>query len=47
MSIRDISEYMSDETNRLQGMFPMFQTIKAEDHQKSIDLLHAVMAGLR
>jgi len=47
MSIRDISEYMSDENNRLQGMFSMFQTIKAENHQKSIDLLHAVMAGLR
>ena len=47
MSIRDISEYMSDEHNRLQGMFSMFRTIKAEDHQKSTDLLHAIMAGLR
>ena len=47
MNIRDISEYMSDENNRLQGLFSVFQTIKAEDHQKSINLLHAVMAGLR
>ena len=45
--MRKIKDYMTDDHNRLSGIFNLFRDIKRKDHHKAKDLFHIFKTGLQ
>jgi hemerythrin-like domain-containing protein len=47
VNIRNISDYIADDIERLGELFNVYRTLGEKDSQKTRDLLHSYMAGVR